>query len=456
MNFFYEDTYESAGAPIKLYPYIYSTRIWPEETIEKHAEIEKLFTERRNWYQKLDRISREDIELWKFQRLKNLIEYAYNNFDFYKKLYNSVKFDPKDFKKLEDLKMVPILKKEDLYEIYKEASNKKFIKIQHESRTSGSSGTPLSLINDVDAHRFWYVQRLQMFEHMLGEKLKKDDWIYNIYYEPFLLSSIFGNYRVFTVGIEANKEDIIEHIRKLKPKIITGVASHILDIAKQLPDAEELGIKLITTNSEPSSAALRRSLSKELRVPILDEYSSEEFNIIAWEDSKSGDYIVAEDNIHLELIKLNTNLKTVVGTDLWNYSMPKIRYSQNDYSEWKNSSPQRGLQRLTQIIGRKDMELFSPTYGYINPSHIMSIFDCTLIKKEALIKEFRLTQPSLNEIKLIIKRERESKQSDLLINNFKEKFMKLFGDVNSFQIEETEELPKMGIKNRCIVREFNV
>ncbi|WP_206922913.1 phenylacetate--CoA ligase family protein [Alicyclobacillus suci] len=371
----YIDVFEKAGSPESLKPFIRFEQVWPVESLERHTEILKSFHDERTRYRKLDNMPREELDSWTLRRLQSLVKFSYEHISYYRRLYSNVGFEPGDLKSLRDFTLLPIIQKADLHEIYREVVNNPWVKINHKSRTSGSTGTPLSLINDTDRQKHWFVHRIQMFENMMQSPLQPEDWIYSIYYEPFLLTSILGDYPTFTVGLGASYEDLAEHIRTLKPKIVTGVGRHVLKVAELLPDAKELGILAFSTNSETSSPGIRRDLSLKLGVPILDEYSSEELGIIAWEE-RDGGYLVAEDTVHLELVHYqDDDMESVIGTDLWNFAMPRIRYAQNDYAIWKKSDPEYGLRRLDRILGRQDMMIISPTYGPIDPGKILEIFD---------------------------------------------------------------------------------
>lgn len=450
----YTDVYEQAGSPVELLENVVRTAIWPAETLEHHLECLREFHDTRNIYQDLENTRREVLDKATLRRLQALVGYAYQHIPFYNRLYRGVGFEPGDLKSLDDFSKLPIVYKADLLEVHGEVAANPYVKINFMSRTSGSTGVPLSVINDTDRQRHWFVKRLFMFEQMMGERLSPEDWMYSIYYEPFFLTSIFGDYKTFTVGLNADMQKVADHIRKIRPKLITGVANQVLKVAKLLPDAKELGILALTTNSESSSTGERRQLEKLINVPILDEYSSEELGIIAWEQ-RDGSYMVAEDTVHVELVAADDqSMKQVVGTDLWNFTMPRIRYNQGDYAQWKCAAPDVGLRRLQRIIGRQDMSLVSPMYGQIDPGLILEISDTTLLPESAGVAEFRIVQKSLREVHLLIKPARGDKDCGDAMEAFTQRFLPLFGSDIDFKVFLVDELPRLGVKKRCIVREY--
>jgi phenylacetate-CoA ligase len=454
--FQYCDVFEEAGSPGKLSPYYVFEPVWPRESIERHTEMSRLLADQRGVYGQLESMPRELLDQATLRRLRNLVHHAFNNIPFYRDLYTKAGFEPGDFKSLADFERLPILKKEDVRALYEQIAANPKSEVRFMARTSGSTGVPLSLINDTDRQRHWFVTRLNMFERMMGLSIQPERWMYSIYYEPFMLSSIFGSYRTFTIGLNAETEALVEHIRQVRPQVITGVASHILRVAKQLSDAKSLGIELFTTNSETSSAGERREIERITGVPVLDEYSSEELGIIAFEE-KNGSYLVAEDTVHVELTDLDHEASgSVIGTDLWNYVMPRIRYSQGDFAAWDQQSPATGLRRLKSLSGRQDMQLYSPSFGPIDAGRILEILDTTLVPMQSGVREFRIVQNSLQDLRLLVKLEPGATLENSALFNFKVRFEKLFGPDPKLQLQAVADLPVLGRKRRCIVRNFNV
>lgn len=453
----YINCFKAAGAPESLAPFVIHEAVWPTETLERHSRALRKFMDSRKQYSTLDSLDRVSLDHQKLKRLQSLVNFAYKHIPFYKRFYSEAGFQLGDLKTIQDFERLPVLEKSHLRELYQERTQNPWVQVNHKSRTSGSTGVPVSLINDVERTDHWFVTRMHMFEDMIQAPLKEEDWIYSIYYEPFLLSSIFGSYRTFTVGLKAAPEDLAAHIRQIKPRIITGVASHVLKVAKLLPDAKDLGILAFSTNSESSSKDERLSILNFNGVPVLDEYSSEELGIIAWEQ-RNGEYVVAEDTVHVELVNKDaSDMASVLGTDLWNYTMPRIRYAQGDFAEWaSNQVPEQGLRRLKRILGRQDMALFSTQKGLIDPAPIQEIFDRTLVTENSGVEEFRLVQKSPHDVRLLLKLKNPSMQWSPAVTEFEKCFAKIFGETTSLKLEKVSALPTLGLKRRSIVREFHV
>jgi len=54
---------------------------------------------------------KEDIYCWQLEKLRDLLEYSYNNTDYYRNLFNTINIKPKDINSIDDLSKLPILTK---------------------------------------------------------------------------------------------------------------------------------------------------------------------------------------------------------------------------------------------------------------------------------------------------------------------------------------------------------
>jgi phenylacetate-CoA ligase len=451
------DILSSAGHPASLQPHIDSLPVWNKPEQEQHIDARRSFELTRGCFARMEGTSRAEIDRVSLRRIQVLVDHAFERIPHYRDLYLEAGYELGGIRSLRDFASLPVIQKSDLKIIHDQVASRAETRIRFKARTSGSTGVPLSLINDTDRTRHWFVTRLHMFEHMLGAPLKREDWVYSVYYEPFWLDSIFGDYRTFSVGLNADPVQIAQHIRTLKPRIVTGVASRLMTVAKLLPDASELGIGAFTTNSETSSEAERRQVECLTGARVLDEYSSEELGIIAWESPDVNGYCVAEDTVHLELVPhAPSGLLQTVGTDLWNFTMPRIRYNQNDFAAWIEGTLEAttGPRRLARISGREDMMLISPEKGPVEAAQVLQLFDVTLVPEHSGVQEFRLVQDSMTELKLLVKAS-DREQSEVSIAKFRDKFEEIFGRRASLRIEYLDSLPSLGTKRRCIHRSFH-
>lgn len=373
---------------------------WQCKTLNKWNKNSMEFRNRRF-------LDAEVIDTWKLHQLSRLVDFAFVNTVFYQDLYSAVGFRKGDIHSWDDFAKLPIITKDDLINNFPSGILSPGVceKTFPGLRTSGSSGKPVTIILDRDRVSWDFLERLRMFEWMLGRNFTEEDWIYSIDNSPWWFSSLGGKYRVFTIRIECPPEAIAAHIRKLKPRMVSGVGHKILEIIPFLQDAKDIGIDCFSTNSEPTSDAERKQWAQTIGVPVLDEYSSEELGYIAYE-CEHGSYHVMEDLCHIELKTFDPILgPEVIGTELWNYAMPTIKYRQGDLATWSESKECRcgsTFRILHNITGRADGALWSPAIGPISPMKVVYWADETLVPESSGIQEFKIAQDTEDTITVYI------------------------------------------------------
>lgn len=95
---------------------------------------------------KSDKWSIEKLQAYQFERLKTLLQFAYDHSPFYKKEFDEVGFHPSQMTSPDDMKVLPVIDKSVLIRNNDDIqSTYKFDKLQF-SETSGSSESPCSSI----------------------------------------------------------------------------------------------------------------------------------------------------------------------------------------------------------------------------------------------------------------------------------------------------------------------
>uniref|UniRef100_UPI001A8D9BDE hypothetical protein n=1 Tax=Alicyclobacillus suci TaxID=2816080 RepID=UPI001A8D9BDE len=110
------------------------------------------------------------------------------------------------------------------------------------------------------------------------------------------------------------------------------------------------------------------------------------------------------------------------------------------------------LDKLILAVRGAPFQLFTP----VHEDTIVEIrVDTTLVLEDSGVEEFRLIQKSLKDLRLLIKPHPFKQAYETAIEAFCERFYSLFGSQSKVTVELVDELPFMGIKTRCIVREFD-
>ena len=169
---------------------------------------------------------------YQFKKLKNLLIDAGTNVPYYNKLFKEIDFNPKrDFKKIEDLKKIPILNQNDVRARPQDFINPK-INNYLKMTTSGTSGTPFSsrvdfkhwIVEQAVIWRQWKsfgykfrdkIALLRSYAPGKDDKLIKVDNLRNfIYYSPYHLN-------------KENCADFHRDMVKRKIKFLRGYPSSI-------------------------------------------------------------------------------------------------------------------------------------------------------------------------------------------------------------------------------------
>lgn len=345
------------------------------------------------------------VEMSQLRKIAFMVDYAFSTHPFYNKLYSSVGYKRGDIVSWDDYNALPTISKKDIlenYDLFAKANLSPKIEDCYISRTSGSSGQVLNIIEDltmVDFHmQFFY----RFHEQILGRKRMPNEWLYDIYLVTPPYSSLNGDFPTFTVSNNCPIEAVYEHLKLIKPTILNGFPSYLERLSTLITDPSELNIKAITTNSETSTPAQRKKIAEKFQAKVFDEYSSVELSLIATQCAYEN-YHIVEDNVRVDVINPDKDgFGEIVVTNINNSFMPFIRYRQGDIikinDHRKYCACGNKFRTLQSFMGRIDQFLYSKTIGKVPPDLIMALYDNTLIERISNIDEFQIVQKSFDEI----------------------------------------------------------
>lgn len=379
------------------------------DNLPAQARLLRKWEAQRSKLHSFTKMDPEAVKAWQLERIALLVDFAFSNHPFYHQLYKGAGYRRGDLATWADYYKLPTVSKTDIVENY-DLFTKHLIPNASEvyaPRTSGSSGMVLTALFDAAALDQDLMQCLRFAEQMLGREREISEWLYQIYLVSPQLSSLEGRYPTFTVSHDCPPESVLEHIRRLKPAILSGLPSSLYKVAQLIEDPNELGLKAINTNSEPSTKAERSRLSRLFGAPVFDEYSSVELCLIATECAE-GKYHIVEDSVRLDVLNPDdSGAGEVVATSLNNFYMPFIRYRHSDIVRI-NDSPEACAcgcgsrsRHITEFMGRQDQFLFSKTQGQISSDRVMSLYDRAFLSFDANIKEFKIIQTEADSISLL-------------------------------------------------------
>lgn len=331
------------------------------------------FLEKSQWW------TLKDLEELENKKLRHLMRHAYNNVPFYHNLLRSLNLNGDDFKTKEDLSKLPILTKEDIRknpEMFLAQNIKKTEMIT--TTTSGSSGSVFSFLIDknvLSLNRALLFRGWEFAGYQIGDKMvtiagssllpQKMSFSKKIAFN-FNRNLPLSSYNMDNGAVQ----NYIHSLVKFNPKYIRGYPSSIRILAKYLLDnniSYVHPVAVITTAEK---------LSFSDKATIMDAFNCEVFDHCGCGDggenfceceAHSGYHIGMERSIH-EFIDENGNqvssgdIGRVILTDLWNYSMPLIRYDAGDMAVYTDEkcSCGRGLPLVKSIVGRSIEQIILP------------------------------------------------------------------------------------------------
>ncbi len=295
---------------------------------------------RINFYRKSQRWNREKLETYQDEKLRQLIRHTNDHVPYYKKLFHDSGIDPLKFKGRVDMEKIPLLDRETVRTHKDEliADNAKKFGINWDS-TSGSTGTPLHLVIDNDTNAC-----------KLGALIRSFKWAgYSLYDKTFSLQSYylentpFQYFRPFNVwrfdSNQLKRGTAVEAARLMnreKPKLLMGFPFDYMMVTRY---ASEEGIELhspkaMITYGETLSPHKRNHLESAFGCKIYDFYSHHEC-VAMISECKHGKYHLVEDFAYNEVVDedgiiIEDGEGELVGTGLYNYAMPLIRYKTHD------------------------------------------------------------------------------------------------------------------------------
>lgn len=300
-------------------------------------------------------------------KLKRLIDHAYQKVPYYRELFDSLKLKPQDIKGIEDLQFIPITTKKQLQELpLSEILAENVDPKQCKSfSTSGTTGVPLttyftfedSSLKSQSWARAFLANGMQPWFKIIAFIGQESPRTKRSWYE------YLGIWRKKEISTWDTPEAWIENIRRWNPQVFMGyvMTLRILGESVQTSQAQDIRPKLIFHSSAVLDESSRQYLESVFHCKVIDIYGSDEAGCIAWECMKCSAYHLCSDMVIVEVLKNGKPVSPgeegeVVITNLHSDAMPFIRYKQEDVAtlSLKRSVCGRGLPLLDHVCGRTD------------------------------------------------------------------------------------------------------
>ena len=315
----------------------------------------------------------------------------------------------------------------------------------HTMSTSGSTGTPFKSYQNKEKRNRVIAELIYLNEKAqldLGEKFiyfrvwnenNRKKWLVRFIQNIECVNILRLNKKVF--------DDTLNILKNKKVSSSLAYAStyeHLLSyVLKNNIEVDLPKFKSVITSSEVMPTSIKQALKTTFGCNVYDRYSNQENGIIAQSEDCSDLFLVNYPSYLIEILKEDSDdlaedgeIGRIVITDLFNYSMPFIRYDTGDLAI--KIGKERFSKYVRSIQGRQ-VDVIYDTSGEVLTPHTLSVYMWKFDK----ISQYQFIQESKNEYIL--------KVSDSFNNysdkNFIEHLKPIFGHDAKIYIEFVNNIP---------------
>ncbi|MFC1570495.1 phenylacetate--CoA ligase family protein [Candidatus Omnitrophota bacterium] len=400
-----------------------------EKILDYMAELEKT-----QW------LSPEELQQLQQAKLKRLLEHAYQNVPYYQVKFKELGILPEKIKDLEAWGKIPLLEKKVVRDDYTSLCSKHRHERWSAHRTSGSTGTPVTVFWNSSGHAF---NMAMMYRCRSWHELDVGTREIRVWGEPLTIKGkIISKLKGFFLSrrdlsiLKMSEENInllFAQCRSFRPDFLYGYATALYEFAelikKENLEGHGLGFKVVISTSEILHDYQKQLIESVFRCKVINEYGSGDAGLIAFE-CPAGNLHLQADGVLIEFLKDGKPVSAgqmgeITITPLHNYAMPLIRYKIGDCGilSDKVCSCGRGLPVMELKIA-KEVELIHTLSGKTFTGEIFDNINQALNDKR-WIKQFRVTQKSIKDFEVEIVRGEVFSENYLEI--FRKEMIKVLG-----------------------------
>ncbi|MFC1734853.1 phenylacetate--CoA ligase family protein [Candidatus Hydrogenedentota bacterium] len=355
-----------------------------------------------------ERHPQEILRELQLKRLKKVIEYAARWVPFYQNRFKDAGFQPGDLAKLEDLKGIPPLTRQDVVDHYTEMVDSRYAasitvadksdreegqpipfavfkkhKLVHNT-SSGSTGAPTTFYEDGSVTAVNWALELRL-RRWYGAKLGAREArmvCVSTDYDPDSRTNVMRRilwHQFMLPGVNIAEEEYAfcyDRLRKFKPKILWGFTPALAGLAEYVlekgRDVSECAPIMAIGWASPLYDHERAVISKAFECHVTNVYGAREVGHVA-AICPAGSFHINQEWLVVEIdehsVCEDTEIGEILVTSLVNSPMPFIRYRMGDLGSLtdKQCACGRTLQVLASLLGRtgeifvtKDGKMISP------------------------------------------------------------------------------------------------
>ena len=365
----------------------------PEHSVTMRAlHILPAYSVYRKTYEFLRRSrtwSREKLEAYQMEALSHLLDHAYENVPYYRRVFRERRLVPEDIASPADLELLPFLTKEIVQANLPDLKARNYPESAFEYvTTGGSTGIPVGFYYEKGASRAreWAFMKTQW--DRVGYRFRdrcvilRGHAVETASNGTYWKKAFFGRWLLMSSHhmTEETLPAYIDRIRRFRPRFIQAYPSAAVILARYMVEHDVPRfptVKAILCGSENLYPWQRDLLTKAFGCRVFSWYGNSEQTVLAGECEESTHYHIFPEYSIVELIGRDGRPITtpgvmgeVVTTGLTNYICPLIRYRTMDAAVLGDGSCSCGRAypllekvegRLQEFIVTKDHRLIPMT-----------------------------------------------------------------------------------------------
>ncbi|MFW5638954.1 MAG: phenylacetate--CoA ligase family protein [Methanoculleus sp.] len=299
---------------------------------------------RRSW-----RWSREEHAAYQAEALSHLLDHAYENVPYYRRIFDDRGLVPGDIRTPADLRLLPLLSREDLQANLPDLCARNYPESAFEYvTTGGSTGIPVGFYYEKGASRAreWAFMKTQWDRvgYRFGDRcvVLRGYIVGSSHDAIYWKKALFGRWLLMS-AYHMTEEALLAYIREIRrfrPRFIQAYPSTAAILARYMVEhgvAPFPTVKAVLCGSENLYPWQRDLLAEAFGCRVFSWYGNSEQTVLAGECEESTHYHIFPEYGVVELIGRDGRpvegpgvLGEIVATNLTNYICPLIRYRTMD------------------------------------------------------------------------------------------------------------------------------
>lgn len=430
--------------------------------------------------QETENYSIEQRNELRLRQFKRLIAYAYEWTPYYKRRFDEVGLKPQDIQSLDDIQHIPILKRDDLVENYRDmidvrvldsvavaerseeiagqpipfAAFRKHKLVRNTS--SGSTGQRTVFFEDGSVTGMNWVHELRV-KRWFGVPLGANDARLARVSTTYMPASKVARVRkwlwnqLMLPGVNLSDDEytlILKRIEEFQPKSMWGYTSSLTGLADFIQrtgwDVSGLPLKLLIGWAAPLFEHERRLLQETFGCAASNLYSAREVGHMGAR-CEYGTMHINDENYILESLPSEKTGSTddpglLLATPLFEARMPMIRYSMGDLGRAVPSTCQcgRNLSVIEDLLGRTG-EVFYTSEGRMIAPNFWCRFLMTELPGQA-VQKFQVVYETTDHVTLkIIKKDHFTEDNE---NSMRAVIADNFPASTHFDFQYVDDIPR--------------